>query len=104
MRFRQLRTTVVLLLAMTGAALSEPKQVLILHPYGRDFVPWGEYGKSFREELLRQSPEGIDLSETSLVSPRSASLKEGPLSPILRPLFLNPHPHLLIATPTPTTR
>jgi signal transduction histidine kinase/ABC-type uncharacterized transport system substrate-binding protein len=104
MRFRQLLTTVVLLLAMTGAALSEPKQVLILHPYGRDFVPWGEYGKSFREELLRQSPEGIDLYETSLVSARSDSLEEGPFADYLRSLFVKRQPDLVVAISDPAIR
>jgi len=53
MRAQTFLGAAVLLLSMTGAALSEPKRVLILHPFGRDFVPWSQYGKTFREELLR---------------------------------------------------
>src|SRR6266700_812466 len=91
----------ILLLAMTGAAFSEPKRVLILHPFGRDFVPWSQYGKTFREELLRQSPEGIDLYETSLVSARSGDLEEGPFAEYLRALFVKRQPDLVVAISSP---
>ena len=91
----------ILLLAMTGAAFSEPKRVLILHPFGRDFVPWSQYGKTFREELLRQSPEGIDLYETSLVSARSGEIEEGPFAEYLRALFVNRQPDLVVAISSP---
>jgi hypothetical protein len=47
-----LSTVVLLLLAMTGAALSEPKRVLILHPFGRAFVPWSQYGKTVQQFVL----------------------------------------------------
>jgi signal transduction histidine kinase len=87
MRVRTLLSTVVWLLVMTGAALSEPKRALILYPFGRDFVPWSQYAKSFREELLRQSPEGIDLYESSLVSARSGDAEEAPFVDYVRALF-----------------
>jgi signal transduction histidine kinase/ABC-type uncharacterized transport system substrate-binding protein len=101
---RLLLSAVVLLIAMTGAALSEPKRVLLLHPFGRDFVPWGEYGKTVREELLRQSPEGIDLYETSLVSARSGDVEEGPFADYLRALFVKRQPDLIIAMSNPAIR
>jgi signal transduction histidine kinase/ABC-type uncharacterized transport system substrate-binding protein len=91
----------ILLLAMTGAAFSEPKRVLILHPFGRDFVPWSQYGKTFREELLRQSPEGIDLYETSLVSARSGDIEEGPFAEYVRALFAKRQPDLVVAISSP---
>src|SRR5713226_1245814 len=97
-------SAVMLLLAMTGAAYSEPKRVLVLHPFGRDFVPWSEYGKTFREELLRQSPEGIDLYEASLASARSADLEEGPFADYLRALFVKRQPDLVVAISSPAIR
>jgi signal transduction histidine kinase/ABC-type uncharacterized transport system substrate-binding protein len=97
-------SAVLLLLVMTGAALSEPKRVLILHPFGRDFVPWSEYGKTFREELLRQSPEGIDLYETSLASARSNDIKEGPFVDYVRALFAKRQPDLVVAISSPAIR
>jgi signal transduction histidine kinase/ABC-type uncharacterized transport system substrate-binding protein len=104
MRFRILLSTVVLLLVMTGAARSEPKRVLILYPFGRDFVPWSQYAKSFREELLRQSPEGIDLYETSLVSARSDDAEEGPFVDYVRALFAKRQPDLVVAISSPAIR
>ncbi len=101
MRARTFLGAVVLLLSMTGAALSEPKRVLILHPFGRDFVPWSQYGKTFREELLRQSPEGIDLYETSLVSARSGDMEEGPFAEYLRALFVKRQSDLVVAISSP---
>jgi signal transduction histidine kinase len=102
MRFRILLCTVVLLLATTGAALSEPKRVLILHPFGRDFVPWSQYGKTVREELLRQSPEGIDLYEASLVSARSGDGEEGPFADYVQALFTKRKPDLVVAISSPS--
>src|SRR6202047_1275204 len=101
MKFRILLSTVVLLLATTGTALSEPKRVLILHPFGRDFVPWSEYGKTVREELLRQLPEGIDLYETSLVSARSGDVEEGPFADYVQALFAKRKPDLVVAISNP---
>jgi signal transduction histidine kinase len=101
---RILLSAVMLLLALTGAAYSEPKRVLILHPFGRDFVPWGEYGRTFREELLRQSPEGIDLYEASLASARSADVEEGPFADYLRALFVKRQPDLVVAISSPAIR
>ena len=101
MRAQTFLGAAVLLLSMTGAALSEPKRVLILHPFGRDFVPWSQYGKTFREELLRQSPEGIDLYETSLVSARSGDMEEGPFAEYLRALFVKRQSDLVVAISSP---
>jgi signal transduction histidine kinase len=94
----------VALLAMIGGALSEPKRVLILHPIGRDFVPWNEYAKSFREELIRQSPEGIDLYETSLATARSGDAEEGPFADYLQALFAKRGPDLVVAISSPAIR
>src|SRR4051812_3483614 len=56
-------TTVILgiclaqLAALTTACAAEPerKQVVILHSFGQDFRPWGEYAKTIRMELTKQS-------------------------------------------------
>jgi len=48
-----------------------PKQVLMLHSFGRDFRPWSEYGKAIRTELDRQSPWPLDITDHSLVTARS---------------------------------
>jgi len=54
------------------AATSEPKQVLILHSFGREFKPWSEYAKAIRLELERQSPRPLNIQDHSLVSALSS--------------------------------
>jgi signal transduction histidine kinase len=79
---------VLLLYATVSAAASEPKRVLILDSFGRDFAPWNEYATDIRAELLRQSPEPIDLYEASLATARFAgNQQEGPFVDYLRTLF-----------------
>jgi signal transduction histidine kinase len=97
MGFRILLSTVVLLLAMTGAALSEPKRVLLLHSFGRDFAPWNEYARTLHEELIRQSPDPIDLYEASLATARSADDQESPFVGYLSALFSKRRLDLVVA-------
>jgi signal transduction histidine kinase len=46
--------------------------VVILHSFGRDFRPWGEYAKTIREDLDRLSPWHLEIQDHSLVSARSS--------------------------------
>ena len=61
---------------LPGAANCDPgrdsKRVVILHSFGRDFRPWGEYAKTIREELDRLSPWHLEIQDHSLVSARSS--------------------------------
>ncbi|SHK51764.1 His Kinase A (phospho-acceptor) domain-containing protein [Bradyrhizobium lablabi] len=97
MRSRILFSAIVLLLAMTGEALSESKRVLLLHSFGRDFAPWSEYARAFREELVRQSPNAIDLYEASLATARFADDQEGPFVGYLSALFSERRLDLVVA-------
>jgi signal transduction histidine kinase len=101
MGFRILLGTVVLLFAMTGAAVSEPRRVLLLHSFGRDFAPWNEYARSIREELGLQSKEPIDIFEASLATARSADVEEGPFVEYLRALFSKHQLDLVITIGAP---
>jgi signal transduction histidine kinase len=91
----------VLFLAMTGEAFSEPKRVLLLHSFGRDFAPWSEYARTFREELNRQSPDPIDLYEASLATARFPDEEEGPFVEYLRALFTKRRLDLVVAIGAP---
>jgi signal transduction histidine kinase len=91
----------VLLLVMTGEAFSEPKRVLLLHSFGRDFAPWSEYARTFREELNRQSPDSIDLYEASLATARFPDEEEGPFVEYLRALFTKRRLDLVVAIGAP---
>jgi signal transduction histidine kinase len=92
--------TVLLLLtvACPVVAAAEPKRVMLLHSFGRDFKPWSEYAKSIRAELERQSSWPLDITDHSLVTARSADEDpEGPFVEYLRALF-SKHPLDLIVS------
>jgi signal transduction histidine kinase len=101
MAFRVFLSVVALLLAMTGEAFSEPKRVLLLHSFGRDFAPWSEYARTFREELSRQSPDPIDLYDASLATARFPDAEEGPFVEYLRTLFAKRQLDLVVAIGSP---
>lgn len=57
----------------TNAALKdESKRVVILHSFGRDFRPWGQYAKTIREQLDGLSPWRLDIQDHSLITARSS--------------------------------
>lgn len=58
-------------LVWSVAGATEPKQVMLLHSFGRDVRPWSDYAQSIRSELIRQSPWPMDITDHSLVSARS---------------------------------
>jgi signal transduction histidine kinase len=101
MRLRLLLSVVVLLLCMTGEAFSEPKRVLLLHSFGRDFAPWNEYARIIREELERQSKEPIDIFEASLATARFPDGEEGPFIDYLPALFAKKQLSLVIPLGAP---
>jgi hypothetical protein len=59
------------LFACHAASAADPKRVLMLHSFGRDFKPWSEYAQSIRAELQRQSPWPLDITDHALISARS---------------------------------
>ena len=91
----------MLFFAMTGAALSEPKRVLLLHSFGRDFAPWNEYARTIREELVRRSPEPVDIFEASLATARFADDEEGPFVDYLHALFVKRKLDLIVTIAAP---
>ena len=61
---------IMLSLAAISPAAAEPKRVLLLHSFGPQFVPWVFFAGQFREELIKLSPDKIDLYEASLEGSR----------------------------------
>lgn len=64
---------ILLLIAIpfaTSVQSAESKRVVILHSFGRDFRPWGEYARKIRGELDRLSTWQLDIQDHSLVSAR----------------------------------
>ena len=62
------------------AAGAEPKRVLLIHSFGRDFEPYQTFSGVLRTELASRMPETLDFFEASLGSARfTDSSQEGPL-------------------------
>src|SRR6478735_6059094 len=88
--------------AYAAAAAAEPKRVMLLHSFGRDFKPWSEYAKSIRAELDRQSPWRLDITDHSLVSARSSDEDpEAPFVEYLRALFAKQPLDLIVSVGAP---
>lgn len=84
------------------AESNDPKRVLILHSFGRDFRPWSEYAKAIRVELERQSPSPLDIHDHELVTARSS--EEGPEAAFVQyldALFAVRQPDLIVSIGAP---
>jgi signal transduction histidine kinase len=85
-----------------SAVAAETKRVLILHSFGVDFRPWGEYSKTIRSELFRQSPWPLDIKDHLLATARSSDENpEPPLIDYLNALEVKHSPDLIICIGAP---
>ena len=69
------------LFACATAWAAEPKRVMLLYSFGRDFKPWSDFARSIRKELDQQSPWPLDFTEHSLLTARSSD--ESPDAPFV---------------------
>jgi signal transduction histidine kinase len=80
----------------------EPKQILVLHSFGREFKPWSEYAKAIRLELERQSPWPLDIQEHALVTARSSDENpEAAFVDYLHALHAKRKPDLIVSIGAP---
>ena len=94
-----------LLLATFGSATAEPKRILILHSFGRDFAPFADFSGLFRERLVSASHDPIDFYEASLDSTRYAGVQDDtPLLEYLRILSSTRKLDLIVTTGGPAAR
>ena len=83
--------------AAASAAEPEAKRVIILHSFGNDFRPWGEYARTIRFELTQQSRWPLDIQDHSLVTARSSDENpQGPFVEYLSALYAKRPPDLII--------
>ncbi|WP_407178511.1 ATP-binding protein [Bradyrhizobium sp. STM 3562] len=81
---------------------SEPKRVIVLHSYGQNFKPWGEYAKALRQELEGRSQWALDVQDFSVITARSEDERaEVEFSNYLRALFSHQAPDLIVAFGAP---
>src|SRR5215475_922829 len=90
------------LFACLPAFATEPKQVVLLYSFGKDFKPWSAYATSIRAELIRQSPWPLDITEYSLVTARSGDENpEAPFVDYLRAIFAKRKLDLIVSVGAP---
>ncbi|MGE3703061.1 MAG: ATP-binding protein [Hyphomicrobiaceae bacterium] len=95
----------MLLLGAFGTAAAEPRRVLLLHSFGPHFVPWIFFSGRFREELVKLSPEKIDLYEASLEAARFAGTEQqAPFVDYVRSLFADRKLDLIVTMGAPAAR
>ncbi|MBX9844047.1 MAG: ATPase [Xanthobacteraceae bacterium] len=87
---------------VSPAVAAEPKQVVLLHSFGRDFKPWSDYARTIRQELERQSPWPVDITEHALVSARFSDENPEPVFvDYLWALFARRPPDLIVSIGAP---
>src|SRR5262245_5179441 len=79
----------LLTLAAIEAPAADPKRVLVLHPSGFALAPWSNIAASFRSELVKRSPNPIDLHDVAFDAVRfdDRPEDEGSLVEYFRSLF-----------------
>ena len=83
----------------------EPKRVLMLHSFGRDFPPWSAYALRIKAELVRQSQWPLELQEHILLTARFDN--PGPETPFvdyLRSLYADRPPDIVLSIGAPAAR
>jgi signal transduction histidine kinase len=86
----------------SGEPRGEPKRVLMLHSFGRDFLPWSAFARTIRTELEQQSPWPLELQEHNLLSARFNSPgPEAPFVEYLRSLYSGRPPDIVVSIGAP---
>ncbi len=87
------------------APAAEPKRVLVLQSYGRNFSPWDEFTRSFRAELDQRSSTPIEYYDASITSERfNSDQEEVPLLNYLQAIFENRQIDLVVPLGAPAAR
>src|SRR6516164_5089388 len=83
--------------ATLGAATAEPKRVLLINSYGREFAPWNEYATEIRAQLQDGWQGPLDIYELSLTTALFGK-GEREFANYLQALFSDREPDLILTT------
>jgi signal transduction histidine kinase len=83
-----------------GAAAAEPKRVLLINSYGRQFAPWNEYAKEIRAELQDEWQGPLDIYELSLM-PAVLGQGERDFADYIHALFSDRRPDIILTIGAP---
>ena len=92
-----------LLSTTLSAATAEPKRVLLINSYGREFAPWNEYAGEIRSELQDEWEGPLDIYELSLTT---ALLGQGErdFANYIHTLFSDREPDIVLPMGAPAAR
>ena len=97
--------TILVLTLVSNAAMATPKRVLFLHSFGREFAPFGEFSGALRQDLVKLSPDSIDLYEVSIETARFRDPRdEAPFIDYLHALFAERRLDLIVTIGGPATQ
>jgi len=93
---------VLLFLFAAEANAADPKRVLILHAFGHAYSPWSDMAANFRAELIKKSPQPIELYEVSLDTARAQDPgEEAPFVEYIKALLSKRTPDLIVPVGAP---
>jgi signal transduction histidine kinase len=85
-----------------GASDASPKQVLLLHSFGREFAPFNTFTEAFRSEVGQRMQDRVEFHDVAFESARySSGASEGPLAEYLTTLFASRQPDLVVTVGGP---
>jgi signal transduction histidine kinase len=92
----------LLLMATIQAPAADARRVLLLHAFGHPYSPWSDMAGSFRAEVVKKSPEPIDLYEVSLDTARVQDPRdEAPFVEYIRALLAGRKLDLIVPVGAP---
>jgi signal transduction histidine kinase len=92
----------LLILAAIQTHAAEPRRVLLLHAFGHPYSPWSDEAGVFRAELIKRSPEQIELYEASLDTGRVRDVQaEEPFESYIHALLSGQKPDLIVPAGAP---
>jgi signal transduction histidine kinase len=93
---------VLLFLFAAESHAAEPRRVLMLHAFGHAYSPWSDIAASFRAEIIKKSPQPIDLYEVSLDTARvQDSKQDAPFVEYIKALLSGRRPDLIVPVGAP---
>jgi len=97
--------SLLMLLALPISVSAEPRQVLLIHSFEREFAPFDAFAGNFRTELSRNSPVPINFYEVSLqLAPSSENPQEEPILNYVHAMLANRRLDLVVPIGGPAVR
>jgi signal transduction histidine kinase len=95
----------VVLLVSIGETAAQPKKIVVLHSYDRNFEPGAVWSREIRNQLGRQSPWPLEIQEHSLVTAVNGNdAADAKFVEFLAALYAQRAPDLIIGLGAPAAR